>query len=261
MSWTNLFLSGRDGRKFVSSPQTCIRDFVGLGIFFFFSFLSRKTDLNLSEIAQAERGTNGVRPHTLKAVSRGRISADQAATLQGTTTEQVIHAGKVVLLFLSSFPLLPLCLVLLHCSWDVQSDNKAIVPSWTRLNETVQKKWHGKKIWQIFYSSVQSTAISSVCIPEEKNIHQDIYFKQWVAICASPPSENIKLRSLPCPPCKEKTHLISITFLISNTHSPNVFVSVYTHKLFSLCLPIQNAKASQMLWFLQVFPPWEDGNM
>lgn len=73
--------------------------------------------------------------------------------------------------------------------------------------------------------------------------------------------ENLKPRSLPCLPCEEQMHPISIMFLISETQSPNVFVPVYTHELFSLCLPIQNAKASQMLWFLQVFPPWEDGNM
>lgn len=123
------------------------------------------------------------------------------------------------------------------------------------------KKWHGKKIWQIFCTSVWNVAISSVCTPKKKNIHQDIDFKQGVAICVSPLSENTKLRSLPCLPSKEKMHPISITFLISKTQSPNMLVSMYTHKLFSLCLPIQNAKASQMLWFLQVFPPWEDGNM
>lgn len=174
----------------------------------------------------------------------------------------MIHAGKVVpLSFLSFFPLLPLCLLLLHCSWDVWSDNEGIVPSWTGLYETVQKKWQGKKIWQIFCTSVWNVAISSVCTPKKKNIHQDIDFKQGVAICVSPLSENTKLRSLPCLPSKEKMHPISITFLISKTQSPNMLVSMYTHKLFSLCLPIQNAKASQMLWFLQVFPPWEDGNM
>lgn len=135
---------------------------------------------------QVKKGTKEASPHFLQGESRGRVLPRQAALQQGSRYKLVVYTGKVVPLFLSFFHLLPLCLVLLHCSWDVQSDNKAIVPSWTGLNETVQKKWHGKKIWQIFFTSVRNTAISSVCIPEQKNIHQDIDFKQGVTNCVSP---------------------------------------------------------------------------
>lgn len=63
------FLSGRDDRKIVSCPKSHIRDFMSLGVFVFFSFLSGETDLNAntlsgerqeqSEPTHSERGKQG----------------------------------------------------------------------------------------------------------------------------------------------------------------------------------------------------------
>lgn len=63
--WTSLFLSGRDDRKFVSSPKSHIRDFMSLG-FLVFSFLSRETDLNPNTLS-GERKQQSKPTHTERA--------------------------------------------------------------------------------------------------------------------------------------------------------------------------------------------------